>query len=75
MKKKLYEYVGYRKYAIVVAADCEADAMRAVEALDTWGNLAEDIGFTPASDLELVDIRRPTKSESIDLNDVANLIV
>ena len=67
---KIYEYVGYCKWAITVAANSEAEADAAVEALDrdgnTWANVAAEIGFDVASDLELVDVRPTTRAQRRD---------
>lgn len=73
MSKRLHEFVGYRKYAIVIAADSMIAAKDELLRLgDNWENYADDIGFDSAEDLELVDVRDP-KAE--DLQDEAHRIV
>jgi hypothetical protein len=73
--KKLYEFTGYRKYAIVVAADSEAQATGALEALgDTWSDEADDIGFCGAEDLDLVEVRK-NDFRSHNIADGAHVVV
>lgn len=79
---KLFEFVGYCKWAVVIAADTEAKAKAALKALDsdgnTWANVAEEIGFDAAADLELVDIRETTEEQRRDpelLAEAAHIVV
>lgn len=79
--KKLFEFVGYKKYAIVVAANTEIEARRSLEALDyrgsTWGNRADEVGFSMACDLDLTEVRALTDEQRRDnglLAEVSHII-
>ena len=59
--KKLYEFTGYVKYSVVVAADSEEAARKAFNALgEDWPSSGDKIGPDNPSDVELFDVREIT---------------
>jgi hypothetical protein len=70
MSKKLYEIRASVEYAVVVAAETEAQAMEHVESWEhSWDAQADLLG----AEMELVDIREPKSAETIE--DEAHVIL
>lgn len=73
-KKKLYEFIGYRKYTVVIAAPDKEAAIKAAKGLrDEWLNWADEIGCDTLDTEDILDIRPVT--DGADIIDVAHIIV
>ncbi len=56
--KKLYEFTGFVKHSVCIAADNEESAREAFVALgDNWPITGDEIGPDNAKDVDLLDIR------------------
>lgn len=73
-KKKLYEFVGFRKYGIVIAAnDLKTATLAAKRLKDDWLNWADEIGCDTLDTEDVFDVR--PVPDGADLVDVAHIIV
>ncbi|MCP4402695.1 MAG: hypothetical protein GY801_36015 [bacterium] len=73
---KLYEFTGYRKYSVVVAAEDEETAVKtAKDFRDEWLGAcgADEIGFEELDIDDILDVRDVPPDAK--LNDVAHYVV